>query len=116
MSKIVSILLGFLQLGLGVAVGGGGHGWNTGFYFSFISFIFFCLIPFLKIKKAIALFLIFLNIVCTSLMFVQTKNEGVNYFKSSWNGFPFLIIIFFLLWFGWPIIYIVRLTLNNQQK
>lgn len=117
MNKAVYILLGFLQLALGVLLAGAGHGWVTGMLFSFLSILVFLSLAMFCLKsKVFCLSLILLNAIATTLMIVKTKQEGVNYFAGVWNSVSPLVAIYFILWFSWLVIPIVSLIRNKAIK
>lgn len=100
---LLAISLGLLSLCLGFFIAGAGHGWITGFYFSLISLVAY---PFLKYyllnqNKCKGLFIFSLNIMLTILMYFTTKEEGNEYFAKMFQGLPLLMILYFILWFGW---------------
>lgn len=120
MKKSIIILftfIGLLHLLIGFILAGAGHGWVTGFFFSLVSVIFYPLIGYLFTtnNRKVLLFILLANVCLTFLMIIKSKSEGNEYFLRMWQGAPFLMICYFLLWFGWGILALITLFKKRNE-
>lgn len=90
----ISIILGFL-------LAGGGHGWVTSFYFSFLPLIVTPLVRygFLKRKKFISFIVIIIYLLVSYVFYFMTLEEGEGYFERVFEGMTGLVVLFLCTWF-----------------
>lgn len=90
----ISIILGFL-------LAGGGHGWVTSFYFSFLPLIVTPLVGygFLKRKKFISFIVIIIYLLVSYVFYFMTLEEGEGYFERVFEGITGLVVLFLCTWF-----------------
>lgn len=116
MKKGIFILIGFLHLLTGFLLPGAGHGWNTGFFFSVVSFVTLCTMTFIPNRKPFNYFILLLSCVLSVLLVFHTRREGAEYFLKIWNAVPFLVLLYFSLWLSWPVIAITRLVRKSTNN
>ena len=93
-SAAISITLGFL-------LAGGGHGWVTSFYFSFLPLMVSPLVGygFTKTKKLVSIFIIVIYLVVSYVFYFKTLEEGEDYFERVFEGITGLVALFLCTWF-----------------
>lgn len=108
-STVRAVLIGcvaaLVQVFLGVALGAGGHGWVTAFYFSLVSLVLFPIAVPLAFARpsagwlVAAITIMALLIVADVGLCLMTVSE-LDYFRKVTHDDPGFVAFWFLLWAG----------------
>ncbi|MBB5032578.1 hypothetical protein [Prosthecobacter vanneervenii] len=100
-------------LGIGVLTflfTGAGHGWTSGVYSAFPSFVGAPLaaVAWASSQKAVTLacssIAILIGLGTDLFLFFSTLEEGSNYLGRVWEAMPFLLAVWVLLFAGWQMV------------
>jgi hypothetical protein len=94
LNSVFSIILGFFVMG-------GGHGWVTAFFFSFLPLIVTPLIVygFMKRKKLPLALTVITYLFISYFFYLKTLYEGEEYFESTFRSITEITILFIFTWF-----------------
>lgn len=109
---IVGLAIGLLGALVGIAVSGGGHGWNTGAIFNFLGLVLTS-IAFAHLGRgrsapsSTSLGLVICAVVSDVLVVVFTLHEGVGYLHKVGDWFR----IWLMCWLPWQISTVLSLII-----
>lgn len=118
---IVLLILAILNIAIGFVLAGAGHGWITGFYFSFFPLVLMPLTgyAFSRSKRLISFLIIVLYACVSYILYFKTLEEGEGYFERIFEGITILTLLYFFLWFT-PLIIIIygffKKVIKQQQN
>jgi hypothetical protein len=109
-ASVLSILIAFL-------LAGGGHGWVSVFFFSFLPLLItpLTVYAYINSKKLFSIIIIGLYLLAMYILYFMTLEEGEVYFERVFKGVTGLVILFFTLWLSPLLLNIYNLFRNKQN-
>gem|GEM_PF-5115764 len=92
-ASLLSIVTAFL-------LAGGGHGWVSVFFFSFLPLLVtpLTVYTYINTKKLFSIIIIGLYLVAIYILYFMTLEEGEGYFESIFEGIKGMVVLFFIVW------------------